>query len=72
MHICFLMYPWDRVCPETDTTLRLIHECALRGHTVAITTMSGLTIRDRNVFGFCLVLKKGQRISKSPPPYGGF
>ncbi|MEJ3622917.1 hypothetical protein WFH56_06700 [Vibrio vulnificus] len=34
--------------------------------------MSGLTIRDRNVFGFCQVLKKGQRISKSPPPMAGF
>lgn len=69
MHICFLMYPWDRVYPETDTTLRLIHECALRGHTVAITTTSGLTIRDSNVFGFCQVLKKGLRISDKVPTF---
>lgn len=61
MHICFLMYPWERVCPETDTTLRLVHECAARGHTVAITTTSGLTIRDSTVYGFCNVIKKVRR-----------
>lgn len=63
MHICFLMYPWERVCPETDTTLRLVHECAARGHAVAITTTSGLTIRDSTVYGFCNVIKKGQKIT---------
>ncbi|PJC87093.1 glutathione synthase [Vibrio sp. HA2012] len=69
MHICFLMYPWDRVDPETDTTLRLVHECAARGHTVAITTTSGLTIRDSTVYGFCQVIKKGQRISENIPRF---
>ena len=69
MNICFLMYPWERVCPETDTTLRLVHECALRGHTVAITTTSGLTIRDSTVFGFCQVLKKGKVSDKIPTFY---
>lgn len=69
MNICFLMYPWERVCPETDTTLRLVHECASRGHTVAITTTSGLTIRDSTVFGFCNVLKKGQKISDKIPTF---
>lgn len=69
MHICFLMYPWERVNPDSDTTLRLIHECASRGHTVAITTTSGLTIRDSTVFGFCQVIKKGQKISDKVPRF---
>lgn len=69
MHICFLMYPWERVVPESDTTLRLIHECATRGHTVAITTTSGLTIRDSTVYGFCQVLKKSNKISDNIPRF---
>ncbi len=64
--ICFMMYPWERVDPENDSTLRLIHECALRGHTVAITTPNGLTMRDSMVVGFCHVLKKGQKIADRP------
>jgi glutathione synthase len=63
------MYPWERVSPETDTTLRLVHECAARGHTVAITTTSGLTIRDSTVYGFCQVIKKGQKISDNIPRF---
>ncbi len=26
MKICFIMYPWKKVEPETDSTLRLIYE----------------------------------------------
>ncbi|EJE8554793.1 hypothetical protein VV7356_10490 [Vibrio vulnificus] len=48
-----------------------MHECALRGHTVAITTMSGLTIRGRNVFGFCQVLKKDSEFQKARLPMAG-
>ncbi|PWI32512.1 glutathione synthase [Vibrio albus] len=69
MHICFIMYPWEKVTPDTDTTLRLVHECAARGHTVAITTTSGLTIRDSIVYGFCQVIKKGQKISDNIPRF---
>ncbi|MGB7995460.1 MAG: glutathione synthetase, partial [Photobacterium halotolerans] len=58
MKICFVMYPWSRVEPETDSTLRLIHEVASRGHTVALTTPSNLTMRDSMAIAFCRVLKK--------------
>ena len=27
MNICFLMYPWEEIDPENDTSLALIHEC---------------------------------------------
>lgn len=56
------MYPWENISPETDTTLRMIHEAASRGLTVAITTPHSLTIRDSVAHAFCNVLKKSQKI----------
>jgi len=67
--ICFLMYPWDRVDPETDTTLRMIHEAASRGITVAITTPNSLTIRDSVPHAFCNVLRKSDRVSSNVPSF---
>jgi glutathione synthase len=69
MKICFLMYPWERVIPETDSTLRLIHEAASRGVTVAITTTNSLTIRDSVAHAFCNVLKKNEKISNNIPTF---
>lgn len=28
MNICFLMYPWEEIKPDNDSSLTLIHECA--------------------------------------------
>ena len=67
MNICFIMYPWDAIKPETDSTLTLIHECAERGHRVAITTASNLTIRDSITMSFCQVLDSKVKVSKSIP-----
>ncbi|MGS0674867.1 glutathione synthase [Shewanella sp. 0m-4] len=58
MNILFLMYPWSTIVPETDTTLRLIHECVARGHTVALATTSNLTMRDSEASAFCQVFNK--------------
>ncbi|CAH0990056.1 Glutathione synthetase [Sinobacterium norvegicum] len=58
MKICFIMYPWERVEAETDTTLRLVHECFARQHTVAIATLQNLTIRDNTASAFCDVISK--------------
>lgn len=69
MKICFLMYPWDRIDPENDSTLRLIHESASRGLTVAITTPNNLTIRDSSAFAFCNVLKKSTKVSNNIPAF---
>ncbi len=63
------MYPWDRITPETDSTLRLIHEAAWRKKTVAITTAHSLTVRDSVPYAFCKVLKKRDRISSSPATF---
>ena len=59
MKICFLMYPWERINCESDSTLRIIHEAVSRGHTVAITTPNNLTMRDSIASAFCRVIKKG-------------
>jgi len=60
MKICFIMYPWERISPETDTTLRLIHECVSRGYLVAVTTPNKLTIRDSITSAFCSVVPKNK------------
>jgi len=64
--ICFLMYSWDRIAAETDSSLRLIHEAVRRGHTVARLTPSALTMRDSVVYGFCNVFIKGRVPGRVP------
>jgi glutathione synthase len=58
MNILFLMYPWGQIEPEVDSTLRLIHECVIREHTVAIATPHNLTMRVSVSSAFCQVFKK--------------
>ncbi len=62
MNVCFIMYPWHEIIPETDSTLRLIHECMVRGHTVALTTTHNLTMRDTVASAFCKIFKKTDSI----------
>ncbi len=63
MKICFIMYPWNRVSPESDSTILLIHEAVSRGHTVAITSTSNLTIRGSIASAFCDVVVRKDKIS---------
>lgn len=65
MKICFIMYPWKRVKPESDSTLRIIHEAAARGHTVALTTGGNLTMRDSVTSAFCQVIKKKKTVTSN-------
>ncbi len=69
MKICFLMYPWEHVSPDTDSTLRMIHEAARRGHTVAITTPNSLTIRESVAHAFCNVIRRCSKISSRIPSF---
>jgi glutathione synthase len=62
MNICFIMYPWDRVEADTDTTLRIIHEAYIRKHNVGIMTPSNLTIRDNDVFGFVRMIEETSKL----------
>ncbi len=66
MNICFLMYPWEDIkSPENDTSLALIHECAKRGHGVAICTPSNLTIRNSVTNAFCTILNRLDKVPAS-------
>lgn len=65
MRICFLMYPWSTVDPVYDSTLRLIHECVRRGHTVAIGTSSNLAIRDSITQAYVDVFIRQDKVSNN-------
>ena len=85
MNILFLMYPWERVDPDTDSTIRIIHECVSRKHTVALATVHNLTMRESTAMAFCNVFVKADsnaptistfykkaRFRKVKLPLGGF
>lgn len=69
MNICFLMYPWEEINPEKDSTLTLIHECAKRGHGVAICTPSNLTIRNSVTNAFCTIVGRMDKVPASIKSY---
>ena len=59
------MYPWEAINPKQDTTIRIIHECVSRGHNVALTTASNLTIRDSITMSFCKIFDRSDKVSAS-------
>ena len=63
------MYPWERVKPSQDSTLRIIHEAVIRGHEVAITHPSNLTIRESVPQSFCKTICKGKYTMRVPAFY---
>jgi glutathione synthase len=63
MHILFLMYPWDKIDPDNDSTIRLIHECVSRKHMVALATVDNLTMRESSALAFCQVFLKSTPIT---------
>lgn len=65
MNICFIMYPWQEVEAENDTTLRIIHESIQRGHRVALTSENNLTVRHSKAFSFCKLINPTHKPIKS-------
>lgn len=63
------MYPWEQIKPDTDSSLTLIHECAKRGHGVAICTPSNLTIRNSVTSAFCTIIERMDKVPTSPKTY---
>jgi glutathione synthase len=59
------MYPWEEINPEKDSSLTLIHECAKRGHGVAICTPSNLTIRNSVTNAFCTIINRFDKVPTS-------
>ncbi len=66
MNICFLMYPWEEIKPDTDTSLVFIHECVRRNHGVALCTPANLTIRNSVTNAFCTVINRMEKVPGSP------
>jgi len=62
MNICVIMYPWETVKPDEDSTLCIIHESVKRGHKVAICTPSNLTIRKSIAYAFSKVIKPMDKV----------
>ncbi|UTW62622.1 glutathione synthase [bacterium SCSIO 12741] len=62
MNICFIMYPWEQA-DDRDSTVKMVHEAALRKHTVAITTPGALTIRNSVTSAFCQVVIKADKVA---------
>lgn len=62
MNICFIMYPWDTIDAENDTSLALIKECVKRDHGVAMCTPANLTIRDSVTNAFCNVITRMEKV----------
>ena len=50
------MYDWQKVEPELDSTVRLIHEAAIRGHRVSIIHSNEMAIRRTIVCSTCHIL----------------
>ena len=65
MKICFIMYPWEKINPNQDSTIRIIHEAVKRGHKVSITHPSNLTIRDTETLSYCKEIQVTGKVSQS-------
>lgn len=65
MKICFIMYAWENINPKQDSTIRIVHECVKRGHDVAITYASSLTIRDSITYSYCRTIQATEKVSIS-------
>ena len=62
MNVCFIMYPWEQIDPENDTSLALIKECVKRGHGVAMCSPANLTIRNSVTCAFVTVVGRMDKV----------
>ncbi|MFW6370702.1 MAG: glutathione synthase [Bacteroidota bacterium] len=69
MNICFILYPWDSINPEEDSSLRLIHESCARGHNVGIVYPNNLTIRESTAFAFVRMIKRMDKFPSNIPSF---
>lgn len=63
------MYPWERINPKQDSSIRIIHEAVKRGHDVAITQPNNLTIRDSITLAQCNTIIRKEKLSHSIPSF---
>lgn len=65
MHIGYIIDDWETIDPSKSSTLLLIHECALRGHTVSLVYTRSLTVRKNVVHAFLRTLNVPEKIPDS-------
>lgn len=65
MNICFIINSWDTMAPETETTIRIMHEACKRKHSVGILYTNNLTIRNNQTYGFMKMIVKTDTISEN-------
>ena len=56
MNIGFVMYEWESIRPELDSTLRLIQESVSRGHKVSLIYPNEMAIRRTCVWANCRIV----------------
>lgn len=69
MNICFILYPWDSISPDEDSSIRIIHESFLRGHNVGIIYPNNLTIRESTAFAFVRMINKMDKVPAGIPQF---
>lgn len=65
INICFIIYPWEKINPDEDSSLRLIHESCIRNHNVGIIYPHNLTIRKSITYGFVRMIERNEEILKN-------
>lgn len=69
MNICFIADSWEEMDPQTESTLRIIHESVKRGHRVCLAKPGNLTIRENVTYAFCRIISNKEKISDSIPNF---
>ena len=64
MNIGFIIDPWKELNPNTDSTLRLIHEARRRGHNVGLISPWNLTVRDNVTYGLFSMFDKEEKVQE--------
>ncbi|MFT4553524.1 MAG: glutathione synthase [Chlamydiales bacterium] len=65
MNICFIINDWEEFDPETDSSLRIIHEAVRREHVVGILYAKNLTVRNNVVCGFVNIIDCKQPVNEN-------
>lgn len=65
MHIGFIIADWKNISPADSSTLRIMHECFKRGHTISILYTDNLTVRNNIVHGFIETVEEMDKIPEN-------
>ncbi len=69
MNICFIINDWNNLEPETNSSLRIIHEAVKREHVVGILYAKNLTVRNNIVSGFVNIIKHKGPVKDNMPAF---